>query len=167
MGVTTVSRTNRSLGTGWPWRATSAFGGAISAVWGTICGPVRRAHVFEAAALACSLAVLAALVSWLGVENATAVGMVLVAAGNNPVASATVAGNIEFDHVWVEADIPLSQGQGTLTVQLDPSWKFKEFQTGISGMLARVPFDMDGFLQQVRPERVFEWERLAPVTWGS
>jgi RHS repeat-associated protein/uncharacterized repeat protein (TIGR01451 family) len=96
------------------------------------------------------------LANWLGVENTTAVGMVLDAAGANPVASSTVPGNIEFDHVWVEADVP-QPGGGTLTVSLDPCWKFKDYHAGLTGLLATVPFDMNGFLSQVRTERAYEF----------
>ena len=96
------------------------------------------------------------LANWPGVENATAVGIVLSAAGTNPVASGTIPGNIEFDHTWVEADVPQPDGS-TLTVSLDPSWKFKNYHGGLTGLLDTVPFDMTGFLSQVRTERAYEF----------
>lgn len=95
------------------------------------------------------------LMAWLGVENSSAVDVVLKTSGANPVFS-TIPDVLEFDHTWVEADVPLPHG-GSTTVAVDPSWKFRQYHAGLTGILTKVPFDMNGFLSQVRTERGYEF----------
>lgn len=96
------------------------------------------------------------LMAWLGVENSSAVDVVLETSGANPVFSTTIPDVLEFDHTWVEADVPLPHG-GSTTVAVDPSWKFRQYHAGLTGILTKVPFDMNGFLSQVRTERGYEF----------
>ncbi|MBI1187738.1 MAG: hypothetical protein GC206_10505 [Alphaproteobacteria bacterium] len=89
---------------------------------------------------------------WLGVVNAAGAAGVLGAAGLHPEVNSLLA---TFDHAWVEVQIPLG---GTPTwVPFDPSWKFRDRQPGIAGIVQAVPFDEAGYFSQVRTQSPVEY----------
>jgi RHS repeat-associated protein len=61
--------------------------------------------------------------------------------------------DFSFDHAWVRADLPNLLG----SQNLDPSWKFKDYQAGLADVAAQVPFDKAGFLAQPRSEIAYEF----------
>ena len=97
---------------------------------------------------------------WLGVTAANAVGNVLADGGFNPVGQAT-GGNItsfQFVHTWLEkTNVTIPGVTGTQTIYLDPTWKFRDFQAGVSGLLTAVPFNEQDYLSQIRSETTCEY----------
>ncbi len=90
------------------------------------------------------------VMNWLGVKTPAAAYDALTVGGMNPLfgaysngtfspSGATTASFLSFDHVWLEATVT-SPGSSTETAYVDPTWKFDNFQPGLSGMLASVPF---------------------------
>ena len=99
------------------------------------------------------------VMAWLGVTDPVAAGNVLANAGLNPVAEESASGqtiSYEFDHTWVEAQLSVP-GEGTQWVDLDPSWKFKDYQPGVANMLSLVPFNEQNYLSTVQPEVTYQY----------
>jgi RHS repeat-associated protein/uncharacterized delta-60 repeat protein len=83
-------------------------------------------------------AAVAEVERWLGVKDSVAANTALAWAKLNPVLiqDPTVGLSFEFGHAWVSASL----GGTGLPVLLDPSWKFKDLQPGISGISTSVPW---------------------------
>jgi RHS repeat-associated protein len=99
------------------------------------------------------------VMSWLGVTDPGAAGLVLANAGLHPVQvldSDNHSVSFRFDHAWVEAQLSVP-GAGPQWVDLDPSWKFKDYQPGVSSVASLVPFDESGYLSQTRTELTYEY----------
>lgn len=90
---------------------------------------------------------------WLGVTDPDAAALVLVNAGIPQLLGPTF---MRFDHTWLEAQLPVP-GAGLQWLAVDPSWKFKDFQEGVTGLLAAVPFDETNYLAQPRLELAYEF----------
>ena len=92
------------------------------------------------------------LVSWIGGVDATAAANILADAGQDPVVLQNPdhsVDSVEFDHAWVEANLP---GSGSQWVALDPSFKFKDYRPGVPDIISRVPFDEANYFSQVQTE---------------
>ena len=69
----------------------------------------------------------------------------------NPSTQANSAVYASFQHVWLQWTSP----QGT--VALDPTWKFRDFQAGLPGMLTTLAFDETTYLAQPQQETAAEF----------
>jgi autotransporter-associated beta strand protein len=93
------------------------------------------------------------VLKWLGVKNAKGAYDVLYTAGLAP--ALWDAGSqwldpdmewsqteyVSFYHTWLHR----AEGGGLPTLYLDPSWKFRDFQPGVSGIAGSVPFNETGY----------------------
>lgn len=75
---------------------------------------------------------------WLGTTSIVAARSALNVAGLNAGGSS----QMEFDHAWIEANFPRAGNDNW--VPFDPSWKFKEYRSGLPNLLGLVPFDETG-----------------------
>ena len=97
---------------------------------------------------------------WLGAASSDG-AEVLLKNGFNTVTSQVsrtvepTGDHFQFDHAWVTAWLPGADGLGWR--DLDPSWKFKDYQPGIEGLLDLVPFDEVTYLSQVREQLPYEF----------
>jgi len=60
-----------------------------------------------------------------------------------------------FDHAWLYATVTPPGAAAPQTVYLDPTWKFKDLQPGVPGMLTTEPFNTTGaggYLESVQDE---------------
>jgi RHS repeat-associated protein len=99
------------------------------------------------------------VMNWLGVTDPGAAGLVLANAGLHPVQLIGPGGqsvSFRFDHTWVEAQLAVP-GKGTQWVDLDPSWKFKDYSSGVANVLSLVPFNEQDYLSKTRPELTYEY----------
>ena len=115
------------------------------------------------------------VMKWLGVKTPASAYEVLYYAGLRPtfgnltsnsqnqqvftavdVSQANTATYIVFDHSWLQAKVNVP-GAGSETVNLDPSWKFRDFQPGLPGLLGTVPFDSAGYLNTVSTQLAYEY----------
>jgi RHS repeat-associated protein len=87
---------------------------------------------------------------WLGAKDLTATNNILSQMGWHLDFSP-----FQFDHVWVQASLP--SASGFQWFDLDPSWKFKDRQPGVSGIMSSVPFDENDYLLQPRKELTYEY----------
>ena len=95
--------------------------------------------------------------NWLGVQTKAAAYDALKLAGLNPYFGSFDANNnfqhvttnsgdtpnspyLMFDHAWLEAAVTPPGASGTGIANLDPTWKFREFQPGVANMLSDVQF---------------------------
>ena len=72
-------------------------------------------------------------------------------------------GNVmQFEHAWLKVKLPGSEEW----VELDPSWKFKDYQAGLAGLLEELPFHddpavnddlVDLYLGEERKELAYEF----------
>jgi RHS repeat-associated protein len=101
----------------------------------------------------------ATVMDWLGVTDPQAAGDVLANAGLNPVqilGSGSQSISFHFDHTWLEAQLSVP-GAGTEWVDLDPSWKFKDYQPGVANILGLVPFNSADYLSTTRTELTYQY----------
>ena len=72
--------------------------------------------------------------AYVGAKDATAAENILQFAGQSPVE--VISGGqpiaMQFDHTWLQVQITTSTG--TVTTDLDPSWKFLDFQPGTASL---------------------------------
>jgi YD repeat-containing protein len=109
---------------------------------------------------------------WVGMRDINAAGMLLNDAGLHVTVvqvqpSLELLQPLQFDHAFVEATFPTPSGNQV--IRLDPSWKFKDYRSGIADFLEQnnatailelVPFDQaakDDYLSEVRDELTYEW----------
>lgn len=100
-----------------------------------------------------------AVMNWLGVTDPEAAFKLLVGTPEKVLDDGGAITGFRFDKFWVEAALP-KPGGGQQWVGLDPSWKFRDFQPGIRGLLNLVPFDAaaeNDYLSQTRKETTAEW----------
>lgn len=76
---------------------------------------------------------------WLGVSTRDAALYVLAQAGILHAPESDPPGGFIINHAWVESDF--STVGGSSRVAFDPSWKFKDYQAGITDILSQLPFD--------------------------
>jgi hypothetical protein len=83
--------------------------------------------------------------AWIGATDPTAVEPILEAAFGGNATQGWLNGkpSITFNHAWVQVTAPTSTGLDT--IDLDPSWKFKNYQDGID---LNVDFDEFDFIAQ-------------------
>ncbi len=99
------------------------------------------------------------MMDYLGVTDAHAAALILVNSGISQLLINDAYGNpvsMRFEHTWLEAEIYVP-GSGLQWMAMDPSWKFKDFQPGVSDIASLVPFDEAGYLSQTRFELAYEY----------
>jgi len=113
---------------------------------------------------------------WLGMRHVDAVNQYLNSAGISAVPFDLGAnGSIdwfEIDRVWVEALVPHANYRGIdsssgsqVWVPLDPAFKTRSYQPGISGIPGQVPFDETGYLAERTPLLAYEWYEIQVRDW--
>lgn len=102
------------------------------------------------------------IMNWAGGFTDPNAAVELIASGGTPVhpiISGGVITAVRMEHLWVEAWIDYFPSRGARHkvgdswIQLDPSFKQHVNTPGI-GLTSAVPFDSDGFLQQIRSSAV-------------
>ncbi len=113
---------------------------------------------------------------WLSVRHPDAVNQILNTAGISAIAI-DFGGNgtvdwFEVDRVWVEAQVPHANyrgvdgsGGGAVWVPLDPAFKLRRHQAGISGIPDSVPFDENGYLAARTSLLAYEWYQNQVRAW--
>jgi YD repeat-containing protein len=110
---------------------------------------------------------------WLGVKTAAATFDALCLAGLRPqpydqfgavitnLSLISTADYFKYDHAWLEASVTPPGSSSAQTVYLDPTWKFRDFQPGLSGMITTKPFndtlDASGYLRSDYHETASEY----------
>ena len=110
-----------------------------------LAGLLAEAGVYARYATAKVEASVGAVENWVGAKDGTAAANILANARLNPI-TITSGGNIvsiEWDHTWVQAYLKGMSGTYAWT-DMDPTWKSRDFQPGVSGILAAVPFNESG-----------------------
>lgn len=75
------------------------------------------------------VAPISVLQDWLGVDSGSA-ALAVIDRGLDNFATLSGGSDIRFEHAWVQVRIPTASG--LQWVDLDPSWKFKDRQSGIA-----------------------------------
>lgn len=96
---------------------------------------------------------------WLGVTSDDAAGTVLANALPDSVRMLGPGGEtraFRFGHVWVQS-LLVGPGGTFEWVQMDPSWKFRDFREGVQDLISLVPFDEADYLSRTRRELTWEY----------
>jgi len=100
---------------------------------------------------------------YLGVKSLDAAGTVLAMAGLNPgwILNGSTHVGLVFDHTAINVSMTIPGYIGKQIVQLDPSWKFRDFQTGLTGsvdILNHVSFNTNSsYFSAEQTESAAEW----------
>jgi YD repeat-containing protein len=74
-----------------------------------------------------------------------------------PVSQAANAVYVSFHHTWLEVNMTVPGQTQAQTIVLDPSWKYRDYQSGIQGMLSSEPFEETTYLAATSKETAAEY----------